>query len=70
MNHLIIAAMWIVTIAGMYCFMYVLGNISFYLFAKAFGMYDSYMQDRYWRKRGFLRTMSQDGEDWYIRWDE
>ena len=33
-------------------------------------MYDQYMQDRYWRKRGFLRTMSQDGQDWYIRWDK
>lgn len=42
----------------------------FWIFCKLFGMYDQYMQDRYWRKRGFLRTMSQDGQEWYVGWDK
>lgn len=41
----------------------------FWIFCKLFGMYDQYMQDRYWKNRGFLRKMSQDGQEWYVGWD-
>ena len=70
MTTLWIIGMWIVTISLMFGFGYLVGSVGFYLFAKVFGMIDQYMQDRYWRKRGFLRTMSQDGTEWYVNWDK
>jgi hypothetical protein len=70
MTTLWIIGMWVVTISLMFGFVYLMGNVGFWVFAKVFGMIDSYMQDRYWRKRGFLRTMSQDGKDWYVGWDK
>ena len=70
MTTIIIATMWIVTIALMFGFLYLVGTVGFWCFAKVWGIYDQYMQERYWRKRGFLRTMSQDGQDWYINFDK
>jgi hypothetical protein len=65
-----IMGMWVVTISLMFGFLCLVGNVGFWVFAKVWGIYDQYMQDRYWRKRGFLRTMSQDGQEWYVNWNK
>jgi hypothetical protein len=65
-----ILAVWFFAVCGVLATMCVVTNVCFWVFAKAFGVFDSYMQDRYWEKRGFLKTMSQDGEEWYVGWDK
>lgn len=69
-THIWIVGIWVVTISLMFGFLYLVGNVGFWVFSRVFGMIDQYMQDRYWAKRGFLRTMSQDGQEWYVGWDK
>lgn len=46
-----------------------LSDISFYLFCKLFGVIDSYMQDRHFQKRGFSKMVGEDGQEWYVGYD-
>lgn len=66
MTSLIIAMMWVTTIAGMYLFM----NACFWVFTQIFGVIDNYLQDRAFNKRGFSRVTSEDGEAWYVGYDD
>lgn len=59
---LFIIGMWLAVIGGMYA----LSGAMFWAFAQLFGMYDSYMQDRYWKRRGYTKTIGQDGDPWYV----
>lgn len=53
---------WVVAIGTMYLF----SNLLFWIFVQVFGCIDNYMQDRYWRKRGYTRMTGQDGQEWYV----
>jgi len=57
-----ILGMWAVVILGMYLFV----NVCFWVFAQLFGMVDNYMQDRYWRKRGYRPIKDDNGKEWYV----
>lgn len=65
-----IIGMWIVTFALMGGFVYAIGSVGFYLFALAFCTVDNYMQDRYWRKRGYTKAKAQDGQEWYVGYEK
>lgn len=59
---LFIIGMWIVAMGGMYA----LSGAMFWVFAQLFGRIDSYMQDRYWKKRGYTKITREDGQEWYV----
>ena len=65
MTTIWIIGMWVVAIGGMYLF----SNVAFWLFAQAFGILDNYMQERHFTKRGFSRTVGEDGQEWYVGYD-
>jgi hypothetical protein len=66
MTTLVIALMWIVTIALMFGTLYVIGNVGFWVFAQVFGFVDQYLQDRHFRKLGLERMKDENGNDWYV----
>jgi ABC-type antimicrobial peptide transport system permease subunit len=77
MISLSIASMWIVTILLMFASLYgmfmignIIGNVSFWLFAQAFGMVDNYLQDQYWKNKGYQKMVDDKGNDWYVGYDK
>lgn len=65
MTHILTVISYITLIIA---FLYLLGTAGFWTFCMMFGKIDQIMQDRYWKNRGFLRTMSKDGKEFYVGW--
>jgi len=66
MTSLTIALCWIALIAIIYLSM----TVGFWLFAQAFGIVDTFLQDRHMAKKGFKKMADEKGEIWYVGYGE
>jgi len=48
----------------------IIGNVSFWLFVQTFGLIDNYLQDQYWKNKGYQKMVDDKGNDWYVGYDK
>ena len=46
------------------------GTVGWWAFLYAFRFYDTYLQEKYWKKKGWKKTVDSNGDIWYIGYDK
>ncbi len=60
-----IIGMWVTVIGAMFA-SWMIVELCWIVAARLFGIVDSYMQDRHWKREGYARVKADDGKDWYV----
>jgi len=45
-------------------------TVGWWAFLRLFGIVDNYLQDRQFRQKGWDKVTSEDGEVWYVGYDD